>query len=433
MFQYLLTGLFIIVILCAIYWLFIRRTDEGFRRECDAALGKSAGVFDAGARMALDALSRVETRRPVDHFTRGHIIYHNILNGDINGARIPERRRMVQELARNYTDAIGGMFEEGEGTYDPVAAHQNQYMLRNIDMVRAGILLAGEVADDAILRAIAEDLGTAGTRGERINRDVVQSRAKNAVAMTTNRAAAVNKALDDATVYTNDRQNVHDTAVNADLRGILAKIRDDVDAGAAIFQAREYINSEYPGGKEAKANALRGLDTAAKGGYINTLNDSEDKIFAYVWERCKHPLNADKYAEAREAVINALADGVENGTQVCMNGRCARILGSLTTIDYDSDVADGVLTLEAYRNAIFQQTKQIVNGAIERAQRSDDAKLRAVGAAYESGDDPDGDDDMAFRDGIKEAIDVAIDAYADKLNENDLARVRGECYVYATL
>jgi len=438
MFEYVVIGLLIVVIICLIYWICIRKSDEHLRAEYTEALNKSAGVLDVGARAALYALADIRNPTPADRFTHGRTIYHNVAGGDIGTFTREERRRLATQI----NDAMAGVLagEDGMGVLGGVLGETqaqpriNTYMLTNMDMIRLGILAAGEIADDEILRAIAADLGNnLNTRGAEVRRANMQDVAAHAAATTTTRAAAVEKAFDMATQYTNDRQNVHDSAVNGDLRTIINRIDSAVVPEAALAEARVYVDGPYPGNADRKRYARSGIDTAAKRANVTALGMTEDRIFALVWDRAKHPLNEERADDMREAFINSLADGVENGHQVCVNGRVSRMLASMTLLDYDADVADGVLTLEAYRNAIFQQTKDIVDAAIDRAKASDDAAMRAVGDAYESGETVEGPASVTFNADLRRDIDDNLALFRTKMTPEELERVREECYIYASL
>jgi hypothetical protein len=197
--------------------------------------------------------------------------------------------------------------------------------------------------------------------------------------------------------------------VNADLRDILRRLKDtapfDFDPARSIAEARDFIVDTYQhdnNNHNKIVDAIAGLDKAAECNLISTFNETEDRIFAYVWERCSYPKNASNRLLMREAVINSLADGTENGSQVCINGRCARMLNSLVTLDYDSAVAGSALTMEAIRNQIFQEMKTIVNNAIIDAKNSSDELMRVVGESYETGEgNPDPIVEDVFKNGMK--------------------------------
>jgi hypothetical protein len=227
--------------------------------------------------------------------------------------------------------------------------------------------------------------------------------------------------------------------VNNDLRETLRRFKgtaSNTDAALAVSEAREFIYRECDDLPEHKIKAaLEVLDKVKEGGYISTFNEREDDIFAYTWARCSHPRNHGKEKLMREAVVNSLADGIENGNQVCINGRCGRVLNSFATIDFDKEISEtGVMTFEAYKNQIFQETKTIIGDEINRAKASEDEKLREVGESYEDVSiKPDPVVEEQFKCEIKREIDNNIAKYENKLNEKEIDNIKQECYVYAVI
>jgi hypothetical protein len=265
----------------------------------------------------------------------------------------------------------------------------------------------------------------------------VDDRVVNAKTATNSRVDAANMAFNDATTYTNNPQNVHDSKVNSDLRDVLAKMKATargMNIQTSLDEIHNWINnSDDPLIMERHDDAIKGLNKAREAAYITTYNEHEDAILAYTWERCKHPRNASNSDLMKDAVVTSLIDGVENNHQVCINGRCARILNSLATLDFDDNVANGALTLEAYRNQIFQEVKEIVNREIDTAKESSDEEIRAVGEAYETGDELDNDAERRFKNNMKSEIDFNLSKYDDKLGNDDLEKIKQECYAYATI
>lgn len=437
MLKYLLLGFVLILLICLIYWV-IRNTDAVRRKDSEAFLQESVGIFDDGARRALDRLTQINAPRARDYFRRGEIVQHNILEGNIGGradeprAARTRRRAAVGNIVRDYTDALLDLRNHPPAN-DAIGA---EFMINTMEGFGA---LQAE--DAVVAEMLAGFAGAFNAAAPVVRQDTVKTRVAAAVATTETRAGAVNKTFDDATKYTSDGQNVHDGKVNADLKETFRRIKmtagPDFDAAASIAEAREYIRKDYQHDDLNKANvknAISGLNKAAEGGYISTFGDNEDKIFAYTWDRCKHPRNRENRSLMKDAVITSLADGTEKGTQVCINGRCGRILNSLVTLDFDREVSTGSLTMEAYRNQIFQETKTIINQEIDRAQASNDPILKAVGDAYETGDDSgDAAADEKFKSELKSEIDRNLGNYTAKLSNSELSNIRQECYAYATL
>lgn len=441
MFQYILLALIIVVLISLIYWVFWHNSDDSRRKESERYLRESAGVFDTGARRALRSLAQIVTPIADDYFRHGNVIRYNMLEGNIHGN---QRRAAVGHIVRDYAHAL-------------TAHAPTDMMVYNIENFNR--TLHNNIIDDEIAQLILRFDNIVNTHAPAARQEIIDERRSAAIATTDTRIEAIDKYFDDATKFSDDRQNVHDSKVNNDLRETLNKLKataGNVNTMAAITEAAEFIETEYttcagPNKNNSSAvdrNSINWVNSPAattankaravlqrisQGDTISTFGETEDKIFAYTWERCKHPKNAANEKLMKEAIINALADSIENGTQVCINGRCSRVLNALVTLDFDVEVGSA-MTFEAYRNQIFQETKIIINQEISRASASSDPRVVAVGAAYETGEtSSDSEAEHKFREEVKLEIDRNIDKYADKLNKVEMDNIKQECYVYATL
>lgn len=440
MFKYLVLAILVVGLLSLIYWASFG--DRSRRKKSENLLNTSAGTFDESARAALTELTRIGDPNADDYFRRGNIFQYNILEGNMRGGRGEnrndrrDRHLAVGHIVRDYTDALVGM----RGRLGAVGEDRDlnpDFMVHRIEDLNWNLRpFANE--DMEIQQMLMGFNDTVTTHAPAVRREIIHERRNRAIAAANTRTEAIDNYFDAATQFTNDAQNVHDSKVNNDLRDTLRRIKNDnINPRDAIDEAREYIESEYgrdPMNRAKVANALRILDKISEGENIGTFNEREDNIFAYTWSRCAHPRNRDNSELMREAVINSLADGIENGNQVCINGRTGRVLNSLVMLDYDTNVASGVMTFEAYKNQIFQETKTIIGQEIERARNSNDAKLRAVGEAYD-GDEVEIDEtvDIKFKNEIKQEIDRNFEKYDTKLNETEINNLKQECYVYATI
>ena len=135
----------------------------------------------------------------------------------------------------------------------------------------------------------------------------------------------------------------------------------------------------------------------------------------------------------KEAVANSLADANEGGHLVCINGRCSRVLSSLSLLDYDPTVGTA-LSFPAYLAQIMQETKEIFDIALKNAKASDDPLMQSVARSYEDinvvADDV---RENEFKAGIKDSIDAMLETYETKFQPRELNQLREECYIYATL
>ena len=424
-----------------LYWICTRPTDETVRRDAEHFLKKSSGVFDNCAHAALYTLATVNDPVPQDYFMRGYILRHNVL-GEDNITDTVHRRRTMGAVVNNYDNAIQGMLRgrRGGGEYT------NDFMLREMERIQTTQTNLHDI-EDVVIQQLLMNLATQVTAASPVIRKAtINERIQKAADTSTTRSEAVEKYFDSATVFTDDKQNVHDSKINSDLRIVLNKIKsenkgelppgDKTQVDKTLNEIREYITNTYQHeNKDHRAkDAIKGLDKAREGGYISSYNDNEDRILAHVWKRTTHPLNADNTEKMKEAIVTSLADGIENNTQVCINGRCSRVLNSLVTLDYDPDVSSGVMTLEAYRNQAFQETKKIITDSIERAKKSDDKIMREVGEAYDNCEPSlHAKEEEQFKNSVKEEIDENLRSYTHKLNANELSALQTECYAYATI
>jgi hypothetical protein len=265
------------------------------------------------------------------------------------------------------------------------------------------------------------------TTGAEVNQDTIDRRLERAADNAASKEGVIDNYFDDAIKYTSDPQNVHDSKVNNDLRGVLARIKCDVSPAKSIQAAQKYIAENHTGDKAERA--MRTLELIATGSWIGTYSDSEDRIFSYVWDRSEHQSNADNSDLMRDAVVDALADSVENNSLVCINGRTSRLLNSLTLLDFNPVVAGGALTFEAYKNQIFDETKTIIKQEAENAKFADNEALRNVGLSF-SGEDVEVDPttEREWINSVKSEIDRNLSNYASKLTIGEIEKIKGECY-----
>jgi hypothetical protein len=115
-----------------------------------------------------------------------------------------------------------------------------------------------------------------------------------------------------------------------------------------------------------------------------------------------------------------------------LNGRCGRVLSSLVTLDYNTEVGSA-MTLEAYRNQIFSETSKIIAEEVETAKSSNNPKLRQAAEAFDSGDNTDEAGDQMLKERIQRAVDKNVMSYSDKVPFQDLQIIQRECHTYAMI
>lgn len=436
MFRYLLCATIIVFLVWAVYWYAAGGQDRSKRSRARILMESSSGTFDNSAQQALQSLTQIENPTPTDRFRRGSIFQYNMLEGNIRGrgeTRVARRHRqeIVGRLVRDYTDALEALHDNTTAVETYI---QPGFMVDRIEYMNWMLQGGDDVEIQGILLGFNN---TVNTHAPQVRKELASRKRERAIAESGSRAEAIDKYFDSIQVYTDDRQNVHDSKVNGDLRETLEKLKSSVvhvDANQSIIEAMDYIENVYAlQHRDKTVRIANALNKIREGSTISTFDESEDSIFAYVWERCNHPRNAGNREAMREAIMDSLADCTENGNLVCINGRCARLLGSLVTLDFDRDVGSA-MTLEAYKNQIFQETKDIISREIENAKSSNDPRVRAVGEMYEGGA-VDADDDLIdeFKQIIKGEIDANLERYEAKLNALELGNIKQDCYVYATI
>ncbi len=412
MFSYILLAWALIILLCAIYYFAKKYSRRRKRNRICKNQQSSNGTFDEPARAALRELATIDDPNVDDRFTRATIIHRNVVAGH-------DRREFARVVADDYTVVLAGIAEAEEIDQD--------FILHQIEDFH-GQYAAGNPGFANFTNAV-------GTIPETRNK-IAHDRRERAVANAATQVEAITMALDDATKYTNDPQNVHDHTVNNELRKTLHKLKSTYrgDEETCFKEAYNYIDGPYRREFPEKATRARTtLDRIRHGEHISTYNDTESNIFAYTWDRANHPANRDNKKLMHEAIANAMADSVENNGLVCVNGRTSRMLNSLVTLDHDESVGSA-MTFGAYRNQIFQDVKAIIKREIDKGKKSEDDWTVAAATAYEAGGSSnDADADVVFKDDIKKEITAHVDSFADKLNEKERSDIKNECHVYAAV
>ena len=401
----------VVIIVILIVCIYKRKTAEDYYNE-------SNGTADEPALTALGMLTN--TKDPQERFTRAQLLRYNVGHDDrFDHGRTDDVNAAVTADYFNILDAIGNGLQT---TTDP------DFILYEIGA------FGNTVGNDEVIRMVDDTASV-------VTLPTITQRRKEAIADADTPIESVDKYFTSSIKYTDNAQNVHDSGINEDLRKTLARIRmyetTRADPAAAIEDAKKYILNKYGSGdttSDTSAKAQRALsvinERIVQGGSISTFNDTEDAIFASVWNRTKHFSNADNGDKLRDAVVDALADSHENGSIVCINGRTSRILNSLTTLDNDAIISASAMTKEAYRNQIFSEARDIITREIESASESADSKLSAVGQHYLSSDDTEIDPatERKFINDVKAEIDQNLIQYNDKFRSEELKKIATECY-----
>lgn len=413
MIKYILFAIVIIIFLCWLRWW----TGDSRKRN------KIRKVFKKGARCVREVVDAANT---LHQLTEPKLADHVMIAATLRDVG-------HEEQTARHNDLILAVFQAGL-TLPFDAAQQDDdietiYMLHQI--IDAGAVTTPYYAD----------------RVDKIHTADMAARVEAAKKDSSTRAEATIKFLDESQGYTNAPQNVHDSAVSGDLRGILAVVSEEnevptpnMGARAALKEAYDAVNALPDDTKRAKA-----LATLAKISENETCStfgmQREADIFSLIWSRADHPANKTNRGLIREAVVCALVDSVEETPTfdptkrppllckpVCINGRIGRVINSLALLDFDPRISS-VMTYEAYRNQILEETKGIFEAVLGEFEEGDDVQ-KAAFSAFEEGKDTDAAPLLAE---LQKRIDSHLLQYSGKITALELEKVRKECNAYLAM
>jgi len=394
----------VIILLILIIYKIIFNKRISAKERIRKLLNKSA-IFDNNAKEAMTILKNTKKLTPEEYIRTADIIRFNI-NDDKPGPH-------MIEVTNLYLNGLNGLNHQNENVEEP---EQNEYRPTFIlDHIFNTINIFANEYEKQMAEAI--------------ERSLIQQRMDDSKEKT--KIESINKFLDSSIVYTNDPQNVHDSNVNNDLKIILEKIKIPVSdelMNKSIEEARAHVVNNK---SDKIINVNKVLDKIEEDLDIYTFNDSEKRIFTYVWNRSNDERN-DKNT-IRDAIINSLDDCIENNLLVCINGRCGRIINSLATIDYDSTIS-GAMTYESYKNQIYNEVKNIIDAKLIE-YKNGNSLMKTIASVYEGSDEPDTTEYKLtldkFKKDIKEEIDILLLSYKDKIPYNKLDKIKQNCYIYA--
>ena len=114
------------------------------------------------------------------------------------------------------------------------------------------------------------------------------------------------------------------------------------------------------------------------------MDSYEDVLLSNIWSRINSPDNKRQKDNLKEALVDALVNGFDKNTngkyvQVCAQGRCNRVLGSMTLLDNDKTISEPIKTEDILRNEIFGKCSKITQNILNNADKD-------VVAAYNGGE-----------------------------------------------
>lgn len=405
----------ILLIIIIIIFYTVKNKDSTKRKQSKELYNSSSGNYDKEAYESLKKISEIKDKKPDDNFLAGNIIEYNVLQGNIRKAP----KEPFMNMLSNYNETIRGIQENKiVDEIDPI------YMLDHITTVYNQIALP----NIAHVEQIAPNI----IHIPEIRKNVVKERKNKIKTNTSNKKEEINVFLEASKSFTSDPQNTHDSSVNGDLRKTVKELQSTYPQNLKSFkdsldEIRKYIETaKIPEFKKEKAK--KSLDLAYQNNYILTLNCKEGDILSMTWERSKHENNKNNCELIKNAILDSLVDCIsDNGLSVCINGRCGRILESLTTLDFYKDIGKAQ-TSEMYKNEIFNEAKKIMDSFIEQAEQSKNEKLQNLARNYKGENvEVDNETDKKFKSEISNNIDKMTEKYKEKLSADQLKIINNQC------
>lgn len=177
-------------------------------------------------------------------------------------------------------------------------------------------------------------------------------------------------------------QNVHDTELTNEMLNMYSKIlaennneKDNAGPGnykePNIDEIRDAIRTHNWDDPNKKSRALKIVNLASAGNTLSQLGDArEDEVLLNVWKRINSSANTENRESLKDSLMDSLADSMDTNwageyKEVCIGGRCARMLGSLTLLDAQEEIAAPMKTAEILRNEVFSKSYKILQEQLE--------------------------------------------------------------------
>ena len=391
----------VLIIACGYWYLNI----ENRRNSVKIDIDNSIGTYDEPAKRAFTEIENLEYQTTESQFLAGRIIDLNMNEGRINNVRV------LNDITERY--ALG--MRETDDTLDWFEIDQiENFADRHMD-----IMVANPHYNDFIEAVLNK-------RPNKINKTINES--KN---VTLTKKDALDTFVSSNIVYTNDSQNVHDSSVNVQLKVIYDKLKQEHNPRTrsdTTNEIKRLIMKQLTNESDRK-RALRGLEEMKSGEKFNSvISANESDLIDMVWGRTTHA-PATETELMQESIVKGLMDMSTNGKDiVCSNGRIARLIESLATLD---PVITGVMTVEQIRNDALQESNNILTETINEYQQDTfmDENMKTVARSY---DDPtistDPENEVEFKNIVIGRItNYLSENYKEKLNERDYRNTLNHC------
>lgn len=410
--KYTVISICVIIAVC-LWWYMWRQ--RNLRNVAQKELLKSNGTLDSHAKNALKALDQIEQPSAKDKFLTARVIELNGHEGRINNVRT------LDDVVGRY---MYNLADDNEFGLDWFEIDQiENFAERHRDIMN------GNARYETFQGTVNKK------RPEMLKMTIHDAKEKAA-----NRAEAFTAYANDTVTYTNDSQNVHDSAVNEQLRKTYSKLKETTPSEAVSAAAQKLsssiqsqVNSYFTDVNE-KTRAEKSLQKILEGRYNATLDANERDILTLVWARSCMGENFSNKKLIRDAVVQALRDMGDEDSEgvVCSSGRCARLLESLLFTDQQDEAVAGVMTTEQIRNDVMERSNKLLHSTIDEYATDTLDANGGLAKAARSYIDPSvvvsPDDEKAFKQVVKHKINTLIkNEYEDKLSSRDVKNIRSHC------
>lgn len=142
-----------------------------------------------------------------------------------------------------------------------------------------------------------------------------------------------------------DRQNVHDTSIQAHIREAVQCLSEKQTAAQistpnTVGQIRHFIMDGSSLSDDVRERALSALRLIVKqNGIIVSIGKNELDVLKLVWNRIMHPVNEQQRKTLQDNLVLQLSDSMQTDSiAYCIQGRVTRIIQSLEHADAEAIV-----------------------------------------------------------------------------------------------
>jgi len=207
--------------------------------------------------------------------------------------------------------------------------------------------------------------------------------------------------------YKSDPENVHDSAITNRTRESIKKLKENTHRSDKTYTD---ILAEL--GDTASSEFKRAMETPT---YCSTFDCSDKDVFEMVWDRIQSKENEENKESLELAFKNAVKDTTQEGRLVCVNGRIARFVESLTLLDHDQEMG-GAVSLQDIRNSALQDSQRLMTEEINRIDDKSELYEKIM-------NDVEDEETSEWKECVKTKIDDVLDNYKD-LNETNRASTK---------